>query len=107
MDSKSMLRKLRYIRIVKNPFFLITIGFIVWIVFFDSYSLIEHHAIDQEIDKMEGRQEYFQSEIDKDKQAIKNLKDGDAIEKYAREKYYMKRDSEDIFIIEFDTISTK
>lgn len=104
MDSKSMLRKLRYIRIVKNPFFLITIGFIVWIVFFDSYSLIEHHAIDQEIDKMEEKREYFQNEIDKDKQSIKNLKDGDAIEKYAREKYYMKRDNEDIFIIEFDTL---
>ncbi len=106
MDSKSMLRKLRYIRIVKNPFFLITIGFIVWIVFFDSYSLIEHHAIDQEIDKMEEKREYFQNEIDKDKQSIKNLKDGDAIEKYAREKYYMKRDNEDIFIIEFDTLSS-
>ncbi|MGG5578520.1 FtsB family cell division protein [Myroides sp. C15-4] len=101
-----MLRKLRYIRIVKNPFFLITIGFIVWIVFFDSYSLIEHHAIDQEIDKMEEKREYFQNEIDKDKQSIKNLKDGDAIEKYAREKYYMKRDNEDIFIIEFDTLSS-
>lgn len=106
MDSKSMLRKLRYIRIVKNPFFLITIGFIVWIVFFDSYSLIEHRAIDQEIDKMEEKREYFQNEIDKDKQSIKNLKDGDAIEKYAREKYYMKRDNEDIFIIEFDTLSS-
>ncbi|EHQ43392.1 MULTISPECIES: FtsB family cell division protein [Myroides] len=107
MDSKSMLRKLRYIRIVKNPFFLITIGFFVWIIFFDSYSLIEHHAIDQEIDKLEERRDYFQNEIDKDKQAIKNLKDGDATEKYAREKYYMKRDNEDIFIIEFDTLSSK
>lgn len=107
MDSKSMLRKLRYIRIVKNPFFLVTIGFLVWLIFFDSYSLVEHQTIDQEIDKLEERRDYFQNEIDKDKQAIKNLKDGDATEKYAREKYYMKRDNEDIFIIEFDTVSSK
>ncbi|WHT40862.1 septum formation initiator family protein [Myroides sp. mNGS23_01] len=63
--------------------------------------------MDQEIDKLEERRDYFQNEIDKDKQAIKNLKDGDATEKYAREKYYMKRDNEDIFIIEFDTLSSK
>jgi len=107
MGSKGIIKKLRYIRLLKNPFFLITIGFIVWIIFFDSYSLIEHHAIDQEIDKLEERRDYFQNEIDKDKQAIKNLKDGDATEKYAREKYYMKRDNEDIFIIEFDTLPSK
>ena len=31
----------------------------------------------------------------------------DQIEKYAREKYYMKRDSEDIYIIEFEGDSIK
>jgi len=38
----------------------------------------------------------------KDDENIKLLKNPDQIEKYAREKYYMKRDSEDIYIIEFE-----
>ena len=33
---------------------------------------------------------------------IKELKNDDRVEKYAREKYYMKRDNEDIYIIEFE-----
>lgn len=105
MNIKDTFIRFKLIRILRNPFFLVAIGFIVWITFFDSYSLIEHHVIDQEIKTLEERQDYFQGEIDKDKKAIRNLKDGDATEKYAREKYYMKRDNEDIFIIEFDTIS--
>ncbi len=105
MNSKEAFIRLKIIRILRNPFFLITLGFIIWITFFDSYSLIEHQAIDKEIDKLEERESYFQTEINKDKQAIKNLRNGDATEKYAREKYYMKRNNEDIFIIEFDTIS--
>ncbi len=105
MNNKETFIRFKIIRILRNPFFLVTIGFIIWIIFFDSYSLIEHHAIDKEINKLEERENYFQGEIDKDKEAIKNLKNGDATEKYAREKYYMKRDNEDIFIIEFDTIS--
>ena len=41
-------------------------------------------------------------EIKKDEQSIKLLKNPNQIEKYAREKYYMKKDSEDIYIIEFE-----
>ena len=40
-----------------------------------------------------------------DKKIISNLKNPDSLEKYAREKLYMKKDNEDIFIIQFDTIS--
>ena len=38
----------------------------------------------------------------KDSIKIKHLKNDNMIEKYAREKYYMKKDSEDIYIIEFE-----
>ncbi|MHC5309350.1 FtsB family cell division protein [Myroides sp. LJL116] len=81
--------------------------FLLWILIFDTYSLLEHRHIDKEIKKLQGNKAYFENEIRKDKQAIKGLRSGDATEKYAREKYYMKRDNEDIFIIEFDSLPQK
>ena len=52
---------------------------------------------------------HFFEEIKNDKRHIKELKNIEYVEKYAREKYYMKKDSEDIYIIEFegDTVKKK
>ena len=55
----------------------------------------------------EDNKKYYQDEIRKDSENIKKLKNPDQIEKYAREKYYMKRESEDIYIIEFEGDSIK
>ncbi|MTG98947.1 MULTISPECIES: FtsB family cell division protein [Myroides] len=105
MNVSQIFSNFKYSKILKNVFFWITISFAVWIIFFDSFSYFEHRTIDKEIEKLEDNRRYFQKEIDKDKKAIKGLKNGDATEKYAREKYYMKRANEDIFIIEFDTLA--
>lgn len=105
MKASQNLKKLKYLKLLKNPFFLVGLFFVIWISFFDSYSLLEHKVINKEIDKLEDSKKYFENEIDKDKKSIKGLKNGDATEKYAREKYYMKRANEDIFIIEFDTLA--
>jgi cell division protein DivIC len=61
----------------------------------------QHRILNKEIDEIETNKKYYQDEIKKDSLEIKHLKNPDMIEKYAREKYYMKRDSEDIYIIEF------
>ena len=105
MKLSELLKNVNYKTVIKSPFFYLTIGFLVWITFFDSYSWIEHLSINKELQKLEENKAYFENEISKDKQAIKELKNGDATEKYAREKYYMKRENEDIFIIEDDTVT--
>lgn len=71
-------------------------------IFLDNYSLLDHQILDKEIDELNDNKEYYKDEIKNDQQKIKLLKNPDQIEKYAREKYYMKRDSEDIYIIEFE-----
>lgn len=93
----------------KNPWFkylynryvLVLTFFIVWMLFLDNYSYFEHRVLNKELDEIETNKKYYQEEIKKDSLEIKQLKNPDMIEKYAREKYYMKRDSEDIYIIEF------
>ena len=89
-------------RYISNRYVLVTMFFIVWILFLDNYSRLNHRMLDKEIDELEENKEYYQNEIKRDSQNIKLLKNPDQVEKYAREKYYMKRDSEDIYIIEYE-----
>lgn len=76
--------------------------FSIWMIFLDNYSYLEHRVLDKEIDELENNQLYYINEISKDSLKIKHLKNSDQIEKYAREKYFMKRDNEDIYLIEFE-----
>ena len=71
-------------------------------LFLDNTFYMDHRVLDKQLDELEDNKKYYQDEIRKDSENIKLLKNPDQIEKYAREKYYMKRDSEDIYIIEFE-----
>jgi cell division protein DivIC len=95
------------LKFLSNKYVLVLVFFIVWMLFLDTYSYLEHRWLDKEINELENNREYYQNEITKDKKSIKTLKNPHQIEKYAREKYYMKKDSEDIYIIEYelDTLS--
>lgn len=90
------------LKFLSNKYVLVLIFFIVWMLFLDTYSYLDHRFLDKEINELETNKEYYQNEITKDKKNIKTLKNPHQIEKYAREKYYMKKDSEDIFIIEYE-----
>jgi cell division protein FtsB len=76
-------------------------------LFIDNTSYLEQRVLNKQLDELEDNKKYYQDEIKKDEENIKLLKNPDQIEKYAREKYYMKRDSEDIYIIEFEGDSIK
>ncbi|TYB70522.1 septum formation initiator [Bizionia saleffrena] len=92
----------------KNIFVLITLGFVIWMLFLDSNSYLIHYDLNEEIDELENEKEYYRKEIIKDNKAIKELKREEGLEKFAREAYYMKRENEDIYIIEYaDSLKTK
>lgn len=77
-------------------------------LFFDSNSLLIHTELNDEISDLEDEKTYYQKEITKDKKAIKALSTEDGLEKMAREKYYMKKENEDIYIIEYkDSLKSK
>jgi cell division protein FtsB len=71
-------------------------------LFLDNTSYLDHRGLNSQINELEDNKIYYQEEIKKDSASIKNLKRPDQIEKYAREKYFMKRDSEDVYIIEYE-----
>ena len=94
----------KIVKILINKYFIVLLVFIIWMLFFDENSYLNHHELNKEIDKLEDANEYYQNQIDTDSKIIENLNDPDSLEKYAREEYKMKKKNEDIFIIEYDTI---
>ena len=90
---------------ITNKYVVIIIIFIVWMTFFDENSYLMHQEFNREIDKLESEKEYYDAEILHDKELIEKLKDTDELERFAREQYKMKRENEDIYIIEYDTLS--
>ena len=95
------------LKILGNRYVLVLVFFTVWMLFVDNTSYLEQRVLNKQLDELEDNKKYYQDEIKKDEENIKLLKNPDQIEKYAREKYYMKRDSEDIYIIEFEGDSIK
>ncbi|MEL1241750.1 FtsB family cell division protein [Flavobacterium flavipallidum] len=98
-----------WFKFLSNKYIWSLLFFIVWMLFLDNYSYFDHRVLDNQIEELEDNKTYYQDEIKKDEAQIKQLKNPDQVEKYAREKYYMKKDSEDIYIVEFegDTIEKK
>ena len=89
----------------KSTFGISIILFIIWMIFFDTNSLRVHIDLTKEINKLNNQKTYYKDEITKDRKELNMLQTDSGIEKYARENLYMKKDNEDIYLIEFDTIS--
>jgi cell division protein FtsB len=75
---------------------------------FDANSWLIHRDLNDEIDDLDSKIEFYISEIAKDKKEINTLNSTGGIEKYAREHYKMKKENEVIYIIEdLDSLKNK
>lgn len=99
--------KNKYLRPFKNKYLIISVGFIIWMLFFDTNSWFIHHELNIEKENSVNEKEYYKKGIQKDNKEIKELSTKNGLEKFAREEYYMKRENEEIFIIEYtDSLKT-
>ena len=92
----------RLLKPLKNVFILILIVFSVWMLFFDSNSWFIHNELNNDIEKLEDEKEYYENEIKKDNKEIKKLSTEEGLEKFARETYNMKKEGEEIYLIEYE-----
>ena len=88
-----------FLRKLKNPFIFIGLLFLLWMLFFDSNSYLNHRKLSKSIKQLEKDQLHYRNEIQKDSIAIEELSSPKGLEKYAREKYHMKKENEEIFLI--------
>lgn len=94
----------RFFKGITNTFVLIFIPYAIWMLFFDENSYLVHRKLDEEINELEETIVDYKTKIEKDQNTIEKLKDSIELIRFAREKYYMKKANEDIYIIEFDTL---
>lgn len=85
---------------LRNKYILATIGFVVWMLFFDRNDMFSQFEKRSELREMKKNKQFFSERIAEDKEFSNELQfNASAIEKFAREKYLMKRDNEEIFLI--------
>ena len=92
--------------LIKKSFFkylVIFFSFLIWMTFLDTNSLLIHAELNREIKKLKKKRDALNKEILDDKSLIEKLNDIDSLEHYAREEYNLKKENEDIFIIEFQS----
>ena len=85
MDS---IKNKTWFKFASNKYVLVLLVFIVWMLFLDNYSYLDHRLLNNQIDELNRQKEYYKKEISNDQINIKQLKDPAQIEKYAREKYF-------------------
>ncbi len=74
--------------------------FIIWMIFLDTNSVLILYSLDQKIEELQQQKETLEKEISSDQKLIQQLKDSFQLERYGREKFYLKKENEEIFIIE-------
>lgn len=90
----------RLLYIVKNKYVIAGLVFVVWMLFFDRHDLTTQYDYYGQLKSLEAEQQFYETEVAELSQRLHDL-DGnlEEIERIAREKYQMKRDNEDIYII--------
>ncbi|HEY1006978.1 MAG TPA: septum formation initiator family protein [Sphingobacteriaceae bacterium] len=98
----------RFIHLVKNKYFLVTLAFLIWMLFFDRNDLMSQYEYQTQLHKLQEEKEFYQRETEAVRKDLKELTtDMKQLEKFAREKYLMKKDDEDVFIIIKEEKETK
>lgn len=85
----------------RNFYLVAGASFLIWMIFLDSNDLINRFRLAAKLGALENEREYYQEkilEVEKDRQELMGT--SELLEKFAREKYLMKKPTEDIFVIE-------
>jgi cell division protein FtsB len=90
----------RLVDLFKNKYFIVSFAFVVWMIFFDKNDLFSQHQYQQQVNKLKKERDFYKKETDKVRKDLDELTSNpQKLEKFAREKYLMRRDNEDVFVI--------
>ena len=94
--------------ILTNKYLITGIAFAIWMLFFDRNDIKLQLKRIYELKKLQESEKVMDKQITDSKLELNLLKtDPETLEKYAREKYMMKKDNEDLFIITSDSSSVR
>lgn len=90
----------RLVNLFRNKYFLVSAAFVVWMIFFDKNDLFSQYQYHQQVNKLKQDRAFYLQETAKVEKDLDELTSNpQKLEKFAREKYLMKKDNEDVFVI--------
>ncbi len=85
---------------LKSPYVILSIFFLVWMFFIDRNDFFAQQKYRERLDKLKADRTYYETEIAKTQKDMEELTSNpEKLEKFAREKYLMKRENEDVFVV--------
>lgn len=85
---------------MRNKYLISLTAFFIWMLFFDHNNIISQVQLRMKLSDYLGKKEYYEQQIAQvktEKQGL--LTNQDSLERFAREKYLMKKDNEDLYVI--------
>lgn len=90
----------RLLELIRNKYLLSAAAFVVWMLFFDKNDVVAQYEYRSEVNKLQEEKDFYTKEIAQVKKDLNELNTNlNTAEKFAREKYFMKKDNEDVFVI--------
>ncbi|HHP7240228.1 MAG TPA: septum formation initiator family protein [Cyclobacteriaceae bacterium] len=84
---------------LKNFYILAGLLFLILMLFIDSNNIFNQYRMNQKVEALKEKEYYYLDKIksvEQDKKTLTSLK---VLEKLAREKYFMKKRTEDLYVI--------
>jgi cell division protein FtsB len=90
----------KLVSIFRNKYISATVLFVLWIAFFDQTSLIYDVHLTQKEKQLKAQETYYAKQTQAATEQLKELQTNPAnLEKFAREKYFMKKANEDVYVL--------
>ena len=101
MSNREVVKKI--VKPFRNKYILAVTVFFCWMIFFDNNNFIDRYFYYKDIRKLKDKKTYYEQKIKEDRQKLDELKtNADNLEKFAREQYLMKKENEDIYLVDED-----
>jgi cell division protein FtsB len=90
----------KFLKYSGNFYVLSILFFLFWMIFIDSNNLVNHFRLSQKLNQLEDQKEFYLEKKEKIKAEREELMSNpELLEKFARERYLMKKQTEDLYVI--------
>lgn len=87
-------------KLITNKYLIASVAFVVYMIFADKNNIIEQYELQKQYTKIKREHRYYEEQIVNARKQQEELFGSEKnLEKFGREKYLMKRDNEDVFVI--------
>ncbi len=93
----------RVFNLIKNKYLVACAVFFAWMLFFDRHDLATQYSYYSELKDLEREKAFYEVELQRIGKGLDDLKNNPAeVERIARERYQMKKEAEDVFILVYE-----